>query len=259
MKRLRVGEVMDQPGLDCAAHAHALRSLNRANRLFRVDARLWQCVRRLAGDGASVLDIACGGGGFLRYAGEESRGVSPRLIGLDRSLDALRYARCEARASSHADGDSQPLPTEQWHTIQGKSRGESMRWIAGDALRLPFADGSVDVAVCSLFLHHFDSEESTIILREAARVARRGVIIGELVRSWPAWVGTYVVTRALSRSWIFHTDGPRSVRASFRAGELQTLAGRAGMRGAHVRRVFPFRYIMIWQKPAENCTHERPL
>jgi ubiquinone/menaquinone biosynthesis C-methylase UbiE len=152
------------------------------------------------------------------------------LVGIDRSVTALKFA---------ADASGPPR----------KDDGHAPLWIAGDALRLPLADRSVEVAVCSLFLHHLEQPQIVTILQEAARVARRAVVVGELVRSWPAWIATYIATRVLSRSWIFHADGPRSVRAAFRARELRELAATAGLLGAQVRRVFPFRYIMTWQRP----------
>jgi ubiquinone/menaquinone biosynthesis C-methylase UbiE len=116
-------------------------------------------------------------------------------------------------------------------------------------LRLPIADHGVDVVTCSLFLHHFDEPEVIMILQEACRVARRAIVVGELVRSRSAWLLTCLVTRLMSRSWIFHVDGPRSVRAAFRANELRNLAGQAGLLPVTVKRVFPFRYVMTWRRP----------
>jgi len=227
MKRLRVGEVMDQPGLDPAAHAHALTSLNRANRMLGIDRRLWRAARDGGGLVCSVLDIGCGGGGFLAFVRANNGGnAAGRLIGLDVSSVALAFAR---------------------------ERQPGIHWVAGEAKRLPLADRSVDVVTCSLFLHHFDEPDAITILREAARVARRAVIVGELVRSSLAWTLTYLTTRTLSRSWIFHVDGPRSVRAAFRAGELRALAGQAGLEPVKIRRCFPLRYLMIWHKPGGGC------
>ncbi len=59
------------------------------------------------------------------------------------------------------------------------------------------------------------------------------------------WLGT----RVLSRSHVFHVDGPRSVHAAFRQQELADLAHRAGLKGARLQKRFPFRLILIWKKP----------
>jgi SAM-dependent methyltransferase len=59
-----------------------------------------------------------------------------------------------------------------------------------DGRRLPYRDGSVDVALLIFVLHHAD--DPSILLREASRVARRAVIVVEdtpengLERRWGA-------------------------------------------------------------------------
>jgi SAM-dependent methyltransferase len=225
MIRCRTCELMDDPGLDAGVHAHALRSLNRVNRLLAVDLGLYAGVRQLGPvDRMSVLDLGAGGGGFLDYLSRRRGGTGrPVLVGLDRSAFALRQARA-------------------WYD-------GGIRSLLADALRVPLADNSVDVVTCSLFLHHFDEPDAVAILREAARVARRGIVVGDLTRSWLALVLTWLATRMVSRSPVFHVDGTRSVRAAFRVDEVADLARRAGLAGASVRRRFPFRLMLIWRKP----------
>lgn len=225
MLRQREPEIMDGP-LDPAAHEHALRSLNRIDRLLRVHQRLARYLREL-GDPAqmSVVDLGSGGGGFLGHlarlpAGE--RAYKRVLAGVDRSHFALTRARA-------------------W-------QGPTVRGIVADARRVPLADASVDVVTCSLFLHHFDGPEVVAILREAARVARRGVVLSDLSRSRTALGLTWLTTRLVSRSPVFHEDGIRSVRAAYRAGELEDLAHEAGLAGARVKAIFPFRLLLAWRK-----------
>lgn len=227
MKRQRIPEVMDGPSVDERAHAHALRSLNRIARLLGFDRQQYRCLKNLLGNHASVLDIGCGGGGYLGHIARQQGPESAcKLIGLDYSTFALNCAR-------------------QW-------QGERIRVLASDARRLPFANDSIDVVTCALFLHHFDEADAVIILREAARVARRGIVFADLSRSWPAWALTWLVTRVVSRSWIFHVDGPRSVRAAYDPGELTDLARLAGLEGARVERRFPFRLMLTWKKASAS-------
>lgn len=213
---------MDDPAVNPRELEHALETLNRTNRSLGIDRRLLAEVRRMASDGhPSLLDLGAGGGGFLRYAHENFVGRNrPPLIGLDRSL----------HAAARQDGDV-------------------LSFLVGDARNVPLASDSVDVVTCSLFLHHFDPPEVIRILREAARVARRGVVVSDLTRSWPAWITTWTMTRVLSRSRLFHIDGPVSVRAAYVPSELLDLAREAGMSDARVRRCFPFRMVLTWRKP----------
>src|SRR5262249_34208718 len=129
-----------------------------------------------------------------------------------------------------------------------RENGDILDFLVGDARFIPLADSAVDVVTCSLFLHHLDPPDVVGVFREAARVARRGVVAGDVTRSWPAWLITWIMTRVLSRSRFFHVDGPRSVRAAYTPGELLSLARSAGLADARVRRTFPFRMILTWQK-----------
>lgn len=222
MKRVRIPEEMDDPHLDGDAHYCALQSLARANRLLGVDQAIARALARAAPPTASVLDIGCGSGALLGGLANLHNG-SRRIVGVDRSERALRLA------------------------VKSTPKGE---WIAADVRQLPLASGSMDVVVCTLLLHHFDEEDVVAILAEAARVARIGVLVSDLTRSRIGWIATWVVTRLLSRSWVFHTDGPRSVRAAYAVSDMQMLARRANLADATITRQFPFRMMLMWHKPA---------
>jgi 2-polyprenyl-6-hydroxyphenyl methylase/3-demethylubiquinone-9 3-methyltransferase len=98
---------------------------------------------RLAIPRPSVLDVGCGAG-FL--ANPLAR-LGWEVTGLDASAESLAVA---AR-----------------HDPTG-----TVRWVEGDALALPFEDGSFDVACAMDFLEHVD--DPAAVIREAARVVRPG-------------------------------------------------------------------------------------
>ncbi len=226
MIRLVLPELMDDPTLDGKAHAHGLATLNRVNRMLRVQHRLYRCIGQLSGWAeVSILDLGAGGGGFLGYLSNRMQHECgpPRLVGLDLSAFAIRCAR-------------------GWH------RG-AIRWLVADARNIPLANNSIDIVACSLFLHHFNEGDGVRILCEAARVARQGIVVDDLSRSRLALCLTWLATRVLSRSYVFHVDGPRSVHAAFRQQELADLARRAGLEEARLEKRFPFRLILIWKKP----------
>lgn len=109
--------------------------------------RGWQTLaRRFAaavpgGPGLRVLDVGCGTGQSLRIYRERA-GL---YVGIDLSLGALRVA---------------------------ESRFGAAAWMQADALRLPFQDGSFDVAAFSSVLHHIGDRAGA--LAEAQRVLRPG-------------------------------------------------------------------------------------
>lgn len=224
MIRTREPELMDDPTANPAELATVLRVLNRSNRILGVDRRMYGAICDF-GDAAelSILDLGSGGGGFLEYSSRSgvSRDRAMR-VGLDRSPVMVRMART-------------------WH-------GDRLDFVVGDALAVPFAEKSIDVVTCSLFLHHFDPPQVQAILREMARVARIGVVVCDLTRSRISLALTWLVTHVTSRSRLFHVDGPRSVRAAFQPEEMLAMASDAGLIGARAKRIFPFRFLMTWKR-----------
>ncbi|HVT92973.1 MAG TPA: methyltransferase domain-containing protein [Bryobacteraceae bacterium] len=128
--------------------------------------------------------------------------------------------------------------------------------LAADAFHLPIRDGSVDFVFCSLFLHHFEDEAVVSLLAQFARAARRAVVAIDLERRRMAY-HFLPATRWLFR-WdaIMLNDGPISVRASFRKGELLDLARRAGLVQARVRRHDPW-FRLSLSAPVERAPTDR--
>ena len=109
-----------------------------------------------------------------------------------------------------------------------------------DALDPHYADGSFDIALCTLALHHFSPEDATQILRSMARVGRR-VLVFDLARARLAYIGALAMTRVLRMDPITRFDAPASVRRAYTVAELRALANQAGLHGAQVAMRFPFR------------------
>jgi SAM-dependent methyltransferase len=109
-----------------------------------------------------------------------------------------------------------------------------------DALSLPYADGSFDLALCTLALHHFAPDAAVELLRSLARVARRTLIF-DVVRSPLAYAGVVALTRMARMDPMTCHDGPVSVRRAYSAAEALALAHTAGLRHAQANVSFPFR------------------
>jgi SAM-dependent methyltransferase len=90
---------------------------------------------------ASVLDVGCGDGSFLRQAAQQGCAVAG-------------------------------IETDAAHVAALQAEGIDVR--AGRAEALPFADGSVDCVTMQYSPHHV--EDLPTALREAARVARKAVL-----------------------------------------------------------------------------------
>jgi hypothetical protein len=109
-----------------------------------------------------------------------------------------------------------------------------------NALDLPYAEGTFDIALCTLALHHFEPESALRLLKSMARVGRT-VLVYDVVRSPLAYSGALLLTRMLRMHAVTCHDAPISVQRAYTAVEVQALAEEAELPGARVQVGFPFR------------------
>lgn len=105
--------------------------------------------------------------------------------------------------------------------------------LVGAGQALPFADQSIDIVFCAQMLHHCSSDQVIVLLREAQRVARRGIIIVDLQRSWLGYWGARLVGLGPLTSLGKH-DGPLSVLRAWRSSEIQSMLQAAGIQHYHI-------------------------
>ena len=121
------------------------------------------------------------------------------------------------------------------------------RSVAGDALHLPFGDGSFDIVSCSLFAHHFSPEDLKLLLVEALRASRCAVIVNDLIRSRLHLLMVHMGL-PLFRSRITWNDAPASVRAAYTMDEMRSVLAKVDARRKEVSRHFLFRMgIILWK------------
>jgi 2-polyprenyl-3-methyl-5-hydroxy-6-metoxy-1,4-benzoquinol methylase len=226
--RHREPEIMDQPGLDGAAHVQALAALRRINFWSGTAGTLWRALAPLARqhDGPlRVLDVATGGGDTPICLWQKARraGIGLVIEGCDKSATAIEHARRQAERA-----------------------GADVRFFTLDVLaeRVP---AEYDVATCALFLHHLDEEPAVELLRRLAGAARRLVLVSDLARCRSGYLAAYLGTRLLTTSPVARVDGPLSVQGAYTPAEALALAERAGLVGATVRRSWPFRFLLSWE------------
>ena len=231
LARRREPELMDQADLAPAAHDAALAGLERINRWSAAEAALRRPVLALArrardegGPPVTLLDVACGGGDVPLALWSDARRerLALDIAAIDRSPQAVAHAQAAAAR-----------------------RGAPLRVWARDA-----CDGrplpAADVVTCSLFLHHLEPEAAVALLAAMGAATRRLLLVADLRRTLAGLLLAQTVPRLLSRSPVVHADAPASARAAWSPDELSAMAGRAGLRGAGVQRIFPQRMLLSW-------------
>jgi SAM-dependent methyltransferase len=201
--RRRGEEILDGPGVDPRVVTRSLDDVAKANALFggvRAAVGELEYIAASLGESASLLDVATGAGDIPLAATHKLAAVGVRLttFGLDSAEELAR-----------------------------KSRPNLTAVICADALYLPFASKSVDVILCSQFLHHLLPDDAGKLIREMNRVARVRVIISDLRRSWLAAGGLWVASFPLRFHPVSRHDGVVSVMRGFTRSELSEIVRRA--------------------------------
>ena len=145
-----------------------------------------------------------------------------------------------------------PLDISAWSLGLAREADPDLVLLQADALRLPFAPGSVDYVISSLFLHHLPPSILTRLLRVCYRVARRGLIMSDLQRGrfneW-AW---HVTLPIFARSHITYHDGLTSIKRAYRPAEFRQMAADAGLSSIHIDAPLPWRMTLIADKDTSH-------
>ena len=142
-----------------------------SSRMFVLDADYRESCIRWIGiqENQKILDVGCGTGKFTEYLADGVSGCC--FTGLDNDTNLLAYAQQHKR----------------------EENGNSIAFLEGDALALPFPDNEFDVTVSHTFLTNISSPARA--LREMRRVTKAGGIVAAVtsqdIASVPCHAGHY--------------------------------------------------------------------
>ncbi len=226
--RRRADEQMDDPAADAEQLRRSLIFLRRINGLLGYTRgtlhHLQQFSRRWRPEETiRILDVGTGSAdvprAILRWAATD--GFDVRVVGVDLHEGTAKNA-------------------------VGSLEEPHLRIVRADAVDLPFGDGAFDYAICSLFLHHLDSEDVARVLSGMGRVASRGIVACDLLRNRRAYAWVKLMT-AFSNPMVRH-DGPVSVAQAFTHSEVMALREKAGVGFARYHRQFGHRFALAGEK-----------
>jgi SAM-dependent methyltransferase len=235
-----VEELLDGPLDDPAALRGNLRDLERVNRWLGGAGLSARAIDALAGDRTTltVLDVGTGAAdipvALLARAARAGRHL--RVTGIDNRPEVLVAAVAR-----------QPR--------LGMTPGLELH--VGDGRALPFPDRSFDIAHASLLLHHLEPTAAVALLREMSRVARRGIVVNDLLRGRLAWLGAWLLSHLATRNRYTRYDAPLSVRRAYTVAELTSLIAAAGLLVQASTVGGPFRHRVVLTATAASADGQR--
>ena len=209
-----IGELMDRPWTSAQVKQREMQALDRLNRLMGSYTSWSRLVRGIVGDGpAHVVDLAAGSGGFLRHVARHERPLHLRMTSTD---------------------------LEPIYVQQGKQLAQDLpvQFAVQDALRLTGLD-DVDLFVCTQSTHHLAPGMLVRLIAEAVRVAKKGLLVVDLLRSGGNVAGALLATTLTQPYLPLVVDGMQSIRRAYLPSELRLLATLAGAKHIETRTISP--------------------
>jgi ubiquinone/menaquinone biosynthesis C-methylase UbiE len=231
--RRRQREWMDAPDADPVQLERSLAFIRRVNSLLGYSRATLGHLKRFSrswkrGKRIDIIDLATGSAdiprAILKWAARN--GFNVHIVAVDRHAQTARMAE--------AQGAGDPR----------------LRVVQADVFDLPFMPGSFDYALTAMFLHHLDDEQVVAVLRTMSTLARRGVIVADLLRHYRAYAWISCLT-AFSNPMVRH-DAKVSVAQAFRKNEVLALREAAGLNFARYYRHFGHRFVLAGEKVARR-------
>ncbi len=155
----------------------------------------------------TIIDLGCGHGDMLRLLADYGRkhNYNFKLIGIDANKDAIDYATELSDDYSELSFQHLDIFSEEFKNLE------------------------FDIALSTLFLHHFKSDAIKRLLRQLISKASIGVVVNDLHRSQIAYGLFKLLGLVISNDMIVQ-DGLTSILRSFRHKELEEFSKQLNLK-----------------------------
>ena len=166
----------------------------------------------------TIIDLGCGHGDILRLIADFGRrkGFNFKLIGIDANQDAIDYANELSENYPELSFRNEDIFSEEFQEI------------------------NYDIALTTLFLHHFKEEEIATLLSSLSDKATIGVVVNDLQRSEIAY-GLFKLLGIVISNYMIKQDGLTSILRSFKREDLERISEKLNLK-SQIRWKWAFRY-----------------
>jgi 2-polyprenyl-3-methyl-5-hydroxy-6-metoxy-1,4-benzoquinol methylase len=174
----------------------------------------------------TILDIGCGDGELLRKCAEYAKKNSLKFecIGIDFNENIIKYA----------ENQSENFPNIKFQKVDVFLEEELIP--------------NCDIAVCTLFLHHFSNERIEQLLNILLKKTNNGLVVNDLQRSGIAFNLFKVLSKLFLKTKTAKYDGLVSIARGFKKSELELISKKIPNKQSEIHWRWAFRYQWILKK-----------
>ncbi len=166
----------------------------------------------------TILDLGCGHGDILRLVADYGRkhNYNFKLIGIDANQDAIDYAK------------------------ELSINYPELSYKNEDVFSDAFQEIDYDIALTTLFLHHFKEQDILSLLSNLSKKSNLGIVVNDLQRSQVAY-GLFKLLGMVISNHMIVQDGLTSILRAFKREDLEKMSKQLNLK-SQIRWKWAFRY-----------------
>ncbi len=172
----------------------------------------------------TIIDLGCGNGDILRDIAKlgSKLGYSFKLIGIDANADTIAYARELSKAYSELSFEQIDIFSKDFDKLE------------------------YDIALATLFFHHFKEPELIAFLNKLINKAKQGVIVNDLHRNKLAYYLYKLIMLPVNNEMVKY-DGSISILRGFKKNDLEQMSQK--LRATYdIQWKWAFRFLWVLAK-----------